>query len=126
MYVKSLKKYVSIDDYGDCYDKTCPKGDPVECFFANSNHYYFFLAFENNNCPGYASENLYKAMQHPIVPIVMGGSDYRDILPENSFIDVNDFANVEELADYMQDLMANDVSLEMHSGRNQSVHLGKN
>ena len=40
----------------------------------------------------------------------MGGTDYKKIAPPKSFIDVNDFANVEELAKYLQYLDVNDVS----------------
>ena len=46
----------------------------------------------------------------PLVPIVMGGSDYKKIAPPKSYIDVNDFKNVEELAKYLQYLDVNDVS----------------
>ena len=43
----------------------------------------------------------------------MGGSDYSKIAPPKSFIDVNKFANVEELAKYLQYLDVNDVSFYM-------------
>ena len=37
----------------------------------------------------------------PLVPVVMGPSDYWKIAPPHSYIDVNDFATVEELANYL-------------------------
>ena len=37
----------------------------------------------------------------PLIPVVMGPSDYWKIAPPHSYIDVNDFANVEELANYL-------------------------
>ena len=45
----------------------------------------------------------------PIVPIVMGGTNYKDFAPPKSFIDVNDFKSVEELTYYLQYLDMNDV-----------------
>ena len=37
----------------------------------------------------------------PLIPVVMGPSDYWKIAPPHSYIDVNDFANIEELANYL-------------------------
>ena len=45
----------------------------------------------------------------------MGGTDYKKIAPPKSFIDVNDFANVEELAKYLQYLDVNDVSIFLYT-----------
>ena len=73
-YIYALKKFIEIDDFGDCYDKICAKGDPVECFFNQASNYWFYLAFEANNCPGYISEYFWKSLNFPVIPVVMGGS----------------------------------------------------
>ena len=39
--------------------------------------------------------------RYPVVPIVMGPSAYWNLVPPNSYIDVNDFATVRDLADYL-------------------------
>ena len=92
------------------YDKTCPRGDKADCFFEQSSKYWFFLAFEANNCPGYISEYFWKSLTKPIIPVVMGGPGYKDQAPNNSYIDVNDYKSVEELANYMKYLVSNTVS----------------
>ena len=40
------------------------------------------------------------AGQRPMVPVVMGGADYADIVPERSVIDVRDFEGPADLARY--------------------------
>ena len=50
------------------------------------------------------------ALKHPIVPVVLGGSDYSLIAPENSYIDVKDFKNAQELAHHLNFLANNEVS----------------
>ena len=40
----------------------------------------------------------------------MGGPGYKDQAPNNSYIDVNDYKSVEELANYMKYLVSNTVS----------------
>ena len=62
-YVYALKKYIDIEDFGNCYDKICPRGDSVNCFFDQSSNYWFFLAFETNNCNGYVSGIIYIVVQ---------------------------------------------------------------
>ena len=39
----------------------------------------------------------------------MGGPGYKDQAPKNSYIDVNDYKSVEELANYMKYLVSNTV-----------------
>ena len=73
-YIYALKKFIEIVDFGDCYDKICARGDPAECFFNQASNYWFYLAFEDNNCPGYISEYFWKSLNLPIIPVVMGGS----------------------------------------------------
>ena len=41
----------------------------------------------------------------------MGGGDYALDAPPHSFIDVKDFHNVEDLAEYMKYLISNSVSI---------------
>ena len=73
-YIYALKKFIEIDDFGDCYDKICARGDPAECYFNQASNYWFYLAFEANNCPGYISEYFWKSLNLPVIPVVMGGS----------------------------------------------------
>ena len=48
------------------------------------------------------TEKFFRAIQFPIVPVVMGDSQfYKENLPEKSYIDVNDFRSIEDLAKYL-------------------------
>ena len=130
-YIYALKKFIEVDDFGDCYDKICARGDPAECFFNQASNYWFYLAFEDNNCPGYISEYFWKSLNLPIIPVVMGGSGnfsryqffcniyyiskfcllgYIEQAPEHSFIDVNNYKSVNELANYLKYLTNHTVS----------------
>ena len=73
-------------------------------------HYWFYLAFENSNCPDYITEKLWRILDSNIVPVVMGGGNYTRDAPKNSVINVNDFPSVKALADHLTYLTENPVS----------------
>ena len=63
------------------------------------------------------------ALKHPIVPVVMGGSDYSSIAPENSYIDVKDFKNAQELAHHLNFLANNEVSFSFKGVSNLDMYM---
>ncbi|KAL7058003.1 hypothetical protein AAHC03_016981 [Spirometra sp. Aus1] len=106
----AISKYVLVDKYGR-QDKKCPKGQA--CFEMLSKEYKFYLAFENNNCEGYITEKFFfNALGFGMVPIVYGASreEFYQRAPPNSYIHVDDFENVEQLAKYLQYLDKNDTA----------------
>ncbi|KAL7058001.1 hypothetical protein AAHC03_016983 [Spirometra sp. Aus1] len=106
----AISKYVLVDKYGR-EGKKCPT-DPG-CFEVLSKQYKFYLAFENNNCDGYITEKFFvNALGFGMVPIVYGASreEFYQRAPPNSYIHVDDFENVEELAKYLQYLDKNDTA----------------
>lgn len=111
---KELSKYISVDIYGACGGQNleCPRSNESACYELLEKDYKFYLSFENSNCRDYVTEKLYRnALQHNVLPIVMGGSpeDYHKMAPERSFIHVDDFANVSSLAAYLNLLDKDDV-----------------
>ena len=76
--------------------------DPCMCTCVKSGiPYRFYLAFENSMCDDYVTEKLFDRLmssKHPLVPVVMGGADYAEIVPERSVIDVRDFEGPADLA----------------------------
>ena len=48
-------------------------------------------------------------MKLNVVPVVLGGADYKKLLPPKSYIDIKDFSSVKALADYLLMLSKNDV-----------------
>lgn len=67
-----------------------------------TDNYKFYLSFENSECSDYVTEKFYNALSQLVVPIVFGGADYSKFAPPDSYINVNDFANIQELGEYLQ------------------------
>ena len=105
-----MKKFINIDVYGKCGPLDCPV-ENIDCFINLSKSYKFYIAFENSLCSEYVTEKFWRSIRLPIVPVVMGGTDYKKIAPPKSFIDVNDFGSVKELTNYLQYLDKNDVKI---------------
>ena len=107
-YVAELKQYVDVDIFGKCACKTCkerhtaPTGDLF-------NTHKFYLAFENSLCADYITEKVWGRLQQGIVPIVLGGADYKTHLPPHSYIDVKDYSSPKQLAKYLHQLDKNDT-----------------
>lgn len=51
----------------------CPHGQDCDPLI---NQYYFYLAFENENCVDYVTEKMTELLTKPVVPIVMKRSVY--------------------------------------------------
>ena len=62
-----------------------------------ASNYQFYLAFENSLCKDYATEKLFRALASDLVPVVMGGANYSNIVPPKSVINVQDFESPELL-----------------------------
>ena len=106
-YVAELKQYVDIDIFGKCTCKTCkrnsaPTGDLYKT-------HKFYLAFENSLCADYITEKVWTRLQQGILPIVLGGADYKTHLPPHSYIDVKDYSSPKQLAKYLHQLDKNDT-----------------
>ena len=110
-YVEVLQNYISVNIFGMCNQRPCPRGTVDDCHKVQSSTHKFYLAFENSNCRDYITEKLWKTFSFPVVPIVMGGGNYMRDAPPHSYIDVADFENVKALADYLIYLDSNDVSI---------------
>ena len=70
--------------------------------------YKFYLSFENRICEDYITEKLWSILKINVVPVVLGGADYKTFLPPHSYIDIRDFNSTEHLAQYLQMLDQND------------------
>ena len=119
-YVKELTEYIPVNVYGGCDDLN---SQGTLCKNSRENHqncddardtmnsYKFYLAFENSNCVDYITEKVYKVLEPHMttVPIIMSGeSNLEQLLPPKSYINVNSFSSVKELASYLLELDKND------------------
>jgi hypothetical protein len=111
VYVEELMKHVQVDRFGNCYtDTNCgPYPLGAECINDLIEKYKFYLAFENAFCADYYTEKLAKTLPLNVIPVVMGFANYSAFLPQGSFINVNNFANVSELAQHLKKIASNDT-----------------
>lgn len=70
--------------------------------------YYFYLAFENSICQDYITEKLWNhGYGHDVIPITLKRSIVERYVPPHSFIAVDDFKTIRDLANYLKYLMNN-------------------
>lgn len=99
----ALKEHFQVDIYGKCGVLKCDTEESVRCFDMLTKDYFFYLSFENSLCKDYVTEKLYRVMkQVDIIPVVYGGANYSSLLPKHSFIDVQQFRTIIELADFLR------------------------
>jgi alpha-1,3-fucosyltransferase len=58
-------------------------------------------------CEDYVTEKFFKVLDFDIVPVVLGGSIYSKMAPAKSYIDVQQFKDPKQLAQYLQYLDRN-------------------
>lgn len=95
-YVRQLSQYVAVDIFGHCANE-CPSN----CDEMIRTDYKFYLALENSWCPDYITEKFSRPFLYEAIPVVLGGADYRQFAPPNSYINVRDFSSPKHLADYL-------------------------
>nr|XP_045582466.1 alpha-(1,3)-fucosyltransferase C-like [Procambarus clarkii] len=108
-YVAELQHHVAVDVYGKCGNLRCGarvKHRDDSCWRqVLAPKYLFYLAFENAACDSYITEKVWRPLIHGVVPIVLGGANYSNFLPPNSYIDALKFTP-RELAEVMMQLQA--------------------
>ena len=74
----------------------------------------FYFAFENSNCSDYVTEKFLNSIAVGAIPIVNGWWDtYKELLP-GSYIHVNEFANLSQLADYLERLLQDEKMMKKY------------
>lgn len=118
-FVKLLQTFIPVDSYGTCLqnkkmaDRLRFRGSmaPMEDkhFFQFAARYKFTLAMENYVCEDYVTEKLWRPLRVGSVPVVFGAPNVREYLPSNkSAIIMEDFSDVEDLADFLRLLDSRD------------------
>nr|XP_039258878.1 4-galactosyl-N-acetylglucosaminide 3-alpha-L-fucosyltransferase FUT6-like [Styela clava] len=104
----------NLEGYGGCFgNKNFPNhGD--KNYHDAVQKYKFYFAFENSyHCKDYITEKFFNnALMSNAVPVVWGPKrkDYEAIAPPGSFIHVDDFSSLKELANYIKYLDRNDTA----------------
>ena len=122
-YVNKLRQFVQVDIFGGCSRGDCARnsGDCTKLL----QSYKFQLAFENTECLDYVTEKYWGSpLENGIVPIVMGGADYKKIAIPGSYINVLDFPSVKALADYLLYLDKNSTTYNEYFSWKRKYKLG--
>ncbi len=102
-----LKREIAIDRYGKGSRYMPPDTKTLVTTLAR---YKFYLAFENADQPDYITEKtFFNALFVGTIPVVAGAprADYERVIPPTSFIHIDDFQTMHDLAIYMQRVAAN-------------------
>ena len=71
--------------------------------------YKFSLAFENNRFPGYITEKLFHPMMAGSIPVYLGAQNIKLHVPENCYIDYEQFTTTNEFWDFIINMTEDDV-----------------
>ena len=110
--VLKLQEYLNVTVFGKCRTRyknqdICVPGTE-ECA-RKLSEFKFYLAFENSYCEDYVTEKYWKnALEHDSVPIVFGNNYDGKVAIPGSFINVENFKTVKQLADFVLFLDKND------------------
>ncbi len=119
-YVNKLRsqKGIHIDIYGYCKSIYHSHIIPIQCERGTLNcmekilsNYRFYLSFENSKCDTYITEKYWiQGLNKQAIPIVLGAKkeQYQRIAIPNSYIHVDDFKTIEDLAKELHRLNKND------------------
>ncbi|VDM43678.1 unnamed protein product [Toxocara canis] len=105
--VNELQKHIEVSVRGQCSNFVCDTACEKEML----ERHKFYLAFENSICDEYVSEKVWR-MKQLIVPVVLRASDYSTLLPNGSFLAVDQFPSLYQLALQLLDLASNNSEYE--------------
>lgn len=74
----------------------------------------FHFAFENSDCPWYHTEKAFQPLAAGTIPVYLGAHTIRDVMPNNSFLYVKDYATPRDLVDHMFLIAANQTLYESY------------
>ncbi|XP_045521219.1 alpha-(1,3)-fucosyltransferase C-like, partial [Pieris brassicae] len=111
-FKNELKGYnYTLDIYGPCGDKKCPKRSTKNCYDIIEQHYFFQMVLEETFAEDYITERMVRAMTHISIPIVLGGSHYNRFLPPGSYINAQSF-DIKKLGAIIDYLIKNPTTYE--------------
>lgn len=100
-------QYKTIDS-GGRYRNNLPDKLPVKDKFSFQEGYRFTLALENTSYPGYTTEKIMDAWAAGTIPIYWGDPYIKKYFNEDSFINISDYDNYDELRRRIQEINEND------------------
>ena len=104
-FASQLSKYINLHIGGACAEDFQSIGAKKVKIISKSeiSKYKFYLAFENSFCDEYISDKYWiNAIAHGSVPVVLGGANYSELAIPGSFINANQFHDIESLGNYLK------------------------
>ena len=102
--MEKLSKYKQVDCGGSFLNNigyNVPLGLNCSGKIEHNNNYKFAMAFESTLYPGYVTEKICDIFKSNCIPIYWGHPDVVKDFNPSSFINANNFANFDELVDYI-------------------------
>lgn len=110
-FFKLLSEYKQVDSGGRLWNNV---GGPVADKLEFVSQYKFNIAFENSSVQGYTTEKIMEPMAVNTLPIYWGNPLVGKDFNAAAFLNVNDFASIEEAVQYVVELDNDDSKyLEM-------------
>jgi alpha-1,3-fucosyltransferase len=113
IYLNELKKYIQVDVYGkcgkfnDCQEDSINNYSNDKCLEYLSKNYKYYFSFENNVCDNYVTDQFFDILKYDLVPIIFKSFDHDNYVPNNAFINANQYSTAKSLADYILYLESN-------------------
>jgi alpha-1,3-fucosyltransferase 10 len=104
-FAAELSRHIEIDSYGRFLNNQSVEDLGGQTKIATIARYHFCIAFENSISPDYVTEKLFDPLYAGTVPVYLGAPNVNEFAPENSYINVGDFAGPRELAAYLRHLV---------------------
>lgn len=98
-FFHTLSKYKKVDSGGKILNNV---GGPVKSKLDFQKQYKFSLAFENSKSNGYTTEKIIDAFASGGIPIYWGDPLITNCFNPKSFINANDFNNMEDLVNFIK------------------------
>ena len=128
--VRHLEKHgVQVDVGGGCRRRWPHQLRCLGRECTNQEAYRFHLGFENSYCQDYITNKYWwNGFDVDAIPVVLGGADYHDpkVAIPGSFIDVQDFDTVQDLAEYMLKVANNETLFNSYFKWKESYYLVDN
>ena len=108
--VNKLQKYLFIDMFGKCYDNVCGVPEDHRSCDTIREQYKFYLGLENSQCKDFVTGKYWWALIRNQIPIVNWDYSFvnSDNVIPNSFISINNFQDIETLAQFVKNVSSNE------------------
>ncbi|TDG47357.1 hypothetical protein AWZ03_006216 [Drosophila navojoa] len=114
LYLQKLRNYLQLDAFITCHG------------YQDCGQYKFMLIFESSECPDFVHPQIYKALAHYVVPVIIGRGNVSGLIPPGSYISSADFETPEMLAIHLEKLSNDPLQYERFFDWHSKYRIHKN